>query len=253
LSPAVPSRSPIPQSRPAVPSRSPVPQSRPAVPSRSPVPQSRPAVPPHSPVPQSRPTVPSHGPASSGVGSPILWVTYLSKKCDPTRPPDESVPSHRVLVCLRPVAKRWQDLPPFPNEVVPSQIAKASGPTPVQFLTTPSTVFPHAQCKPPLLKRCPERGTSPAFAWCGSIDFTIKNTANRSRVSMRVETTSQILCPERRDSQRNRVRFRPAPFDRGAPTRSARLARVRRVIRRPESRRESNGSQSPCRPTSIRP
>jgi hypothetical protein len=52
---------------------------------------------------------------------------------------------------------------------------------------------------------------------------------------------------------RSRPLFRPAPFDRGAPTRSARLARVRRVIQRPESRRESNGSQSRCRPASIRP
>ncbi len=83
--------------------------------SRSPVPQSRPTVPSHSPVPQSRPTAPSDGPASSGVGSPILWVTYLSKKCDPTRPPDESVPS---------------------------QIAKVSRSAPVQFLITPSTVSP---------------------------------------------------------------------------------------------------------------
>jgi hypothetical protein len=206
-------------------------------------------VPSHGPVPRPRPTAQRvQGSGHQFYGSPTCQKNVT--RPDPLTKVSRPTASSSAFDLL---FKRWQDLPPFPNEVVPSQIAKASGPTPVQFLTTPSTVFPHAQCKPPLLKRCPERGTSPAFAWCGSIDFTIKNTANRSRVSMRVETTSQILCPERRDSQRNRVRFRPAPFDRGAPTRSARLARVRRVIRRPESRRESNGSQSPCRPTSIRP
>jgi hypothetical protein len=48
-------------------------------------------------------------------------VPYQSRCPVPVPASRPSVPSHRVLVCLRSIAKRWQDLPPFPSEVVPSQ------------------------------------------------------------------------------------------------------------------------------------
>jgi hypothetical protein len=105
--------------------------------------------------------------------------------------------------------KRWQDLPPFLNEVVPSQIAKASRPTSPRShpCTVSDQLLPHAQCEPPLFKRHSEGQASPAFAQGASIDFTTKNTANRPRVSMRVETTLKIF-PQSRESQRSR-RLKP--------------------------------------------
>jgi hypothetical protein len=74
------------------------------------------------PVPQSRPT-PKRG---QGSGHQFRGSSTYQRNVTRPDPPDESVPSHRVLVCLRPDAQRWQDLPPFLNEVVPSHVCTVS-------------------------------------------------------------------------------------------------------------------------------
>jgi hypothetical protein len=54
-----------------------------------------------------------------GSGHQFRGSSPYQKNVTQPDPPDECVPSHRFLVWLR--VKRWQDLPPFPSEVVPSQ------------------------------------------------------------------------------------------------------------------------------------
>jgi hypothetical protein len=131
------------------------------------------------------------------------------QSCVPQSRPIPPVPSHHVFVWFDLSSKRWQVLPPFPNEVVPSQIAKVSCPTSPRShpCTVSDQLLPHAQCEPPLFKRHPEGQASPAFAQGASIDFTTKNTANRPRVSMRVETTLKVF-PQSRESRRSR-RLKP--------------------------------------------